>query len=201
VIRVLIVEELSLLRGGLVALLEVHNDFAVVGAVDEAGKLVPAACEVRPDIALIGVEGAQADAFALVRRLRAELPGCAVVLMADRSKPGDLRRAAAAGAAGFVLKGTSPDTLAGALRRVAAGERVIDADLAFAELTAADSPLTPRELEVLRLAGEGASAAQIADTLVLTIGTVRNHLSRINRKVGARNRVHAIRIAEAAGWL
>jgi two-component system response regulator DesR len=201
VIRVLVVEELSLLRGGLVALLEEHNDFAVVGAVDEADKLLPAACQVRPDIALIGVEGAQADAFTPVRRLRAELPDCAAVLMADRGRPGDLRRAAAAGAAGFVLKGTSPDTLAGALRRVAAGERVIDADLAFAELAAADSPLTPRELEVLRLAGDGASAAQIADTLVLTIGTVRNHLSRINRKIGARNRVHAIRIAEAAGWL
>lgn len=200
-IRVLIVEELSLLRGGLVALLEGHVDLSVAAAIDGGRKLVPVAREVRPDIALVGVEGSTTDAFGLVRTLHEEVPGCAVVLMADRARPGDLRRAAAAGAAGFLLKETSPDELAGSLRRVAAGERVIDADLAFAELTAAESPLTPRELEVLRLAGEGASAAQIADSLVLAIGTVRNHLSRINRKIGARNRVHAIRIAESSGWL
>ncbi|REE98905.1 two-component system response regulator DesR [Thermomonospora umbrina] len=200
-IRVLIVEEVSLLRGGLVALLEGHADLSVGAAIDGGQKLVPVAREVLPDIALIGMEGVGSDAFRLVETLRRELPGCASVLMADRARPGDLRRAAAAGACGFLLKGTSPDTLAGSLRRVAAGERVIDADLAFAELTAAASPLTPRELEVLKLAGEGASAAQIADSLVLTIGTVRNHLSRINRKIGARNRVHAIRIAESSGWL
>ncbi|MBA9007384.1 two-component system response regulator DesR [Actinomadura cellulosilytica] len=200
-IRVLIVEELSLLRGGLVALLEEHRDLLVAAAIDGSDKLVAVAREVAPDIALIGVDGIRSDPFALVETLRAEVPECAAVLMAERARPGDLRRAAAAGAAGFLLKGTSPDTLAGSLRRVAAGERVIDADLAFAELAAAESPLTPRELEVLRLAGEGATAAQIADTLVLTIGTVRNHLSRINRKIGARNRVHAIRIAESSGWL
>ncbi|ACY99148.1 response regulator transcription factor [uncultured Thermomonospora sp.] len=200
-IRVLVMEELSLLRGGIVALLDGQTDFMVVGAVDNAEQLVPMARKAAPDIALLGMEGAHSHTFALTGMLRQEVPDCAAVLMADRARPGDLRRAAAVGAAGFLLKGTSPDTLAGSLRRVAAGERVIDADLAFAELAAADSPLTPRELEVLRLAGEGASVAQIADTLVLTIGTVRNHLSRINRKIGARNRVHAIRIAESAGWL
>ncbi len=116
--------------------------------------------------------------------------------MAGRCRTGDLRRAVAAHACGLVLKDTSPGDLVDAIRRAADGARVIDPDMAFTELGSARNPLTDREVEVLSLASRGASAAQIAEDLVLTIGTVRNHLSRINRKIGAQNRVQAIRMAE-----
>lgn len=137
----------------------------------------------------------------MAHELRAELPDCAIVFTAARCRPGDLRRATAMRVAGFLLKDTPAGTLTSAIRRVAGGGRVIDADLAFAALSTSRSPLTPRELDVLRLVAEGASTAQIADTLVVTVGTVRNHLSRINNKIGAHNRVQAIRIAQESRWL
>ncbi|WP_233510533.1 response regulator transcription factor [Actinomadura craniellae] len=200
-IRVLIVEDAPLLRSGLVSLLSGVPDIALVTAIERGGRLELVARQFEPDVMLIDIDSVNGDVFELVQKVRAELTNSAAILMAERCRPGDLRRAAEAGAAGFVLKDTSPDELVSAILGVARGERFIDADLVFAELAAAESPLTPRELEVLRLAGQGASAEEIAADLVLTTGTVRNHLSRINRKIGARNRIHAIRIAESAGWL
>ena len=121
--------------------------------------------------------------------------------MAGRRRPGDLRRAVAAGVMGYLLIDAPPEDLADAVRRVAQGERVIDAELAFAALETAERPLTERELDVLRLAAKGASSAEIANHLFLSVRTVRNHMSRIIGKIGARNRVDAIRIADDAGWL
>jgi two-component system response regulator DesR len=200
-IRVLIVEGASLMREGLVAVLSNEPGITIAGVVESGDEIVPVAVEIKPDVALIDVDLPCMDGFAVAQMLRSELPACAMMLTAARRKPGDLRRAAAAEAAGFMLKDTPLDDMARAIRQVASGQRVIDADLVFAALRRSDSPLTPRELEVLRLVAEGATTAQIADTLVVTIGTVRNHLSRINSKTGARNRVHAIRIAEQGGWL
>ncbi|MFI0444385.1 LuxR C-terminal-related transcriptional regulator [Actinomadura sp. 6N118] len=190
-----------LFRCGLVALLDRMSDFEVVAATDSAKEVVRAGLEFRPDVALLDVDLSDMDGFAASDTLHDEVPECLSVLMTARSRPGDVRRAAAAHALGLVLKDTSPDGLVAAIRKVARGQRVVDPDLAFTELSAAENPLTDREREVLVLASRGESAAQIAEALLLAIGTVRNHLSRINHKIGARNRVHAIRIAEEAGWL
>ncbi|TMR01058.1 response regulator transcription factor [Actinomadura soli] len=200
-IRILLAEGAPLLRGGLVALFDDVKDLDVVAAVGTGEQVLPTARRRRPDVALIDVGLPGLDVFDAARALREAVPECRTVLMSGRRRTGDLRRAVAARAAGLVLKDTSPGDLVDAIRRAANGSRVIDADMAFVELGSMQSPLTEREVEVLALASRGASAAQIAEDLVLTIGTVRNHLSRINRKVGAQNRIHAIRIAEEAGWL
>jgi two-component system response regulator DesR len=121
--------------------------------------------------------------------------------MATRPHPGDLRKAVAAHATGFVLKDTSPEHIGEAIRQVAKGMKALDPDLAFATLDALVNPMTPRECDVLRLAAEGASTVEIAGLLCLTAGTVRNHISSIIAKIGARNRVDAIRIADHSGWL
>lgn len=200
-IRILLAEGTPLLRGGLVALLEGVKDLDVVAAVGSGEQALRTARGQRPDVALIDAGLPGVDGFTVARAIREAVPECSTVLMAGRCRNGDLRRAVAARASGLVLKDTSPGDLVDAIRRAADGARVIDPDIAFTELTSAKSPLTEREIEVLSLASRGASAAQIAEDLVLTIGTVRNHLSRINRKIGAQNRVQAIRIAEDAGWL
>jgi two-component system response regulator DesR len=201
VINVLIVENMNLIRGGLVALLSGHPDMAVVEALESADKALPAALELEPDVVLLGAGMEDANGFAIAESLHDELRSCAIVIMANRRRPGDLRRAVAAGVMGYLLIDSPPDDLADAVRRAAQGERVIDSELAFAALGSAESPLTDREVDVLRLAAQGASSAEIAGNLFLSVRTVRNHISRIIGKVGARNRVDAIRIADDAGWL
>jgi two-component system response regulator DesR len=191
------------MREGLAALLSNEPDLTVAGVAGDNDEIVPMAIEIKPDVALLDVGLPTKDVFILADALRAALPACAMVLTATRFRPGELQRATAIGVSGFLLKDTPSHDLAGAIRRVARGERVIDADLAFAALNGSRNrcPLTPRELDVLRLLAEGASTAQIADLLVVTVGTVRNHLSRINSKIGAHNRVQAIRIAQDGKWL
>ncbi|GAA2589841.1 response regulator transcription factor [Actinomadura fulvescens] len=166
-------------------------------------KLVPAARRGLPHVALIDIDLTDMDGFKAADLLHDQLPGCAVIIMAGHCKPGDLRRAVAIGAAGFLLKDTSPADLVDAIRRVARGERVIDADLAFAELgeSRAASPLTPREIEVLKAAAEGCTVGEIAQRLYLASGTVSNYLSRILTKIDARTRVEAVSIAKERGWL
>lgn len=200
-IGVLIVETSTLVREGIVALLSKEPDLTVVGVCGDGDDIVAAAVETKPNVALIDIDLQAMDAFNVVRTLRVVLPSCVVMLMAARRRPGDLQRAADAKVAGFLLKDSPPDVLGTAVRRLARGERVIDGDMVFAALSQHRSPLTPRELEVLRRVAEGDSTEQIATALVLTVGTVRNHLARINSKIGAHNRVQAIRIAEESQWL
>lgn len=200
-IRILIVEAVRLVREGLDALLTKEQDLTVVGVAGESDEIMSMAIKIKPDVALIDVDLPTRDAFTMAHALRGGLPECAIMFTSSRCRPDDLRRAIGMRAAGFLLKDTPSDALAAAVRRVARGERVIDPDLVFAALDRTKSPLTPRELDVLRLVAEGASTAQIADTLVVTVGTVRNHLARINNKIGARNRVQAIRIAQESKWL
>jgi two-component system, NarL family, response regulator DesR len=201
VINVLIVENMNLIRGGLAALLSGHPDMAVVAALESADKALRVACDLKPDVILLGTGIDETKGFATARSLQKELGSCAIVIMADRRRPDDLRRAVAAGVMGYLLIDTPPDVLADSVRRVAQGERAIDSELAFAALGSVESPLTEREVDVLRLAAQGASSAEIAGKLFLSVRTVRNHISRIIRKIGARNRVDAIRIADDAGWL
>ena len=200
-IRLLIVEPASWMREAIVALLSNEPDLAVVGICGDGDDIVATAAEIKPDVALIDIDLRTVDTFGVARALRNEVPGCAVMVTAARRRPDDLQRAAAAEVAGFLLKDSPAEVLAGAIRRLARGERVVDVDMVFAALNRRQNPLTPRELAVLRLLAEGASTEQIAETLVVTVGTVRNHLSRINSKIGARNRVQAVRIAEESKWL
>jgi two-component system, NarL family, response regulator DesR len=198
-INLLIAEDIELMRGRLVALLSHEVDITVVAELDSGDKIVSMSLELKPDVALIDIH--LRGGFAAARKLHQQLPECGTLIMADRRRPRDLRRAMNAHFLGFVLKDATPDLLADAIRSVARGERVVDSELAFAALHAAQSPLTPRELEVLEAAAEGISPTEIAAQLYLSVRTVRNHLSQIIRKTGARNRVDAIRIALEAGWL
>ncbi|KAB2339837.1 response regulator transcription factor [Actinomadura rudentiformis] len=202
-IRVLIADDMHLLRSGLVALLDGEPDISVAATVECGGKLVAAARGGAPQVALIDIDLTDMDGFKAARLLRDQMPGCAVIIMADRCRAGDLRRAVAAGADGFLLKDTSPADLVDAIRRVADGERVIDGGVAFAELGEGktDSPLTPREVEVLKAAAEGCTVGEIAQRLYLASGTVSNYLSRILTKIDARTRVEAVAIAKERGWL
>jgi len=172
-----------------------------VAELDCREPVLPTISSLRPDVAVIDDDIAFHDGFAVIEALHAITPSCHALIMASRPQLGDLRKAVAAHAAGFMLKDTSPENISEAIRQVAKGMKALDPDLAFATLDAPVNPMTPRECDVLRLAADGASTAEIARQLCLTAGTVRNHISSILTKIGARNRVDAMRIAEKAGWL
>jgi two-component system response regulator DesR len=201
VIRTLIAEQTSLIRAGLVAFLSCSDDIEVVAELQHGDHVVPASRALLPDVAVLAAALPGADGFAAARALHAELPSCHSLIMGDQRDPAGLRRAVAAHASGFVVRDAAPDFITEAVRRAARGRKVIDPDLAFAALNAAKNPLTSRELDALRLAAQGATTTEIARDLCLSVGTVRNYLSRAITKTDARNRVDAIRIAVGAGWL
>jgi two-component system, NarL family, response regulator DesR len=201
VIRTLIAEQTSLIRAGLVAFLSCCDDIEVVAELQHGDQVVPASRALLPDVAVLAAALPGAGGFATARALHAELPSCHSLIMGDQRDPAGLRRAVAAHASGFVARDAAPEFITEAVRRAARGRKVIDPDLAFAALNAAKNPLTTRELDALRLAAQGATTAEIAKDLCLSVGTVRNYLSRAIAKTDARNRVDAIRIAVGAGWL
>ena len=200
-IRTVIAERIALIRAGLVACISAERDIEVVAELDRPEPVLPTVSSLRPDVAIIDDGIASHDGFAVIQALHTITPSCHTLIMASRPNPGDLRRAVAAHAAGFVLKDTSPENISEAIRQVARGQKALDPGLAYATLDAPANPMTPRECDVLRLAAGGASTAEIAGHLCLTAGTVRNHISSIITKIGARNRVDAIRIADHLGWL
>jgi two-component system response regulator DesR len=201
VIRVLIAEDQTLVRGALRALLELEEDLEVVAEVGRGDAVVAAALEHRPDVALLDIEMPGGDGLEAARALAAEVPGCRAVILTTFGRPGFLRRAMEVGAAGFLVKDAPVAELAGGIRAVMAGERVIDHDLAAAALAIGATPLSAREADVLRAAADGATVADIAGRLFLSEGTVRNYLSSAIGKTGARTRVEAARVAEEKGWL
>lgn len=200
-IRILLAEDQHVVRGALVALLELEADLTVVAQTGRGDEVLPAALAHRPDVAVLDVDMPGLDGLAAAAQLRESLPECRTLILTGYGKPGHLRRALAAQVAGFLLKTAPPDQLVAAIRTVAAGQRVLDPELALTAWDLADNPLTPREIEVLRLTGGGAEAPEIAAQLFLTAGTVRNHLTAIVAKLSARNRTDAVRIAQEAGWL
>ncbi|MEU4369256.1 MULTISPECIES: response regulator transcription factor [Micromonospora] len=200
-IRLLLADDQALVRGALAALLSMEPDLTVVAEVGRGDEVVPAALRTRPDVALLDVEMPGLDGVAAAAALRAALPGCRVLVVTTFGRPGYLRRAMEAGANGFVVKDTPARQLADAVRRVHAGLRVVDPTLAAETLATGPSPLTERETEVLRTARGGGTVAELAATLHLSEGTVRNHLSAAIGKTGARNRADAVRVAEENGWL
>ena len=200
-IRLLLADDQALVRGALAALLDLEPDFEVVAEVGRGDEVVEAARRTRPDVALLDVEMPGLDGIAATAALRAAVPACKVLMVTTFGRPGYLRRAMAAGASGFVVKDTPARQLADAVRRIAAGLRVVDPALAADSLVTGESPLTVRESEVLRSARDGATVAAIASELFLSEGTVRNHLSAAIGKTGSRTRAEAVRVADSNGWL
>lgn len=192
---------MHMLRKALVSLLSMEADLEVVGETSEGDRILPLALQLRPDVAVLDIDLPGLDGISASNLLHQNLPDCRTLILTSLGRPGNLRRALAAHAAGFMLKDAEPDLLAAAIRSVAAGERAIDPKLALAALDAGTNPLTPRDIEVLKLAAEGEDVGQIAARLFLASGTVRNYLTNIVVKLNARNRVDAVRIARESGWL
>jgi two-component system response regulator DesR len=200
-IRLLLADDQELVRTALAALLELDEEFEVVAQVGRGDEVVGAVVEHRPDVALLDIEMPGLDGLAAAAALQREAPDCKVLILTTFGRPGFLRRAMEAGALGFVVKDAPAEDLARAIRRVAQGERVVDPDLATQTLAGGPSPLTGRERDVLVAARHGATVAEIAASLVLSEGTVRNYLSAAIAKTGTRNRIEATRVADERGWL
>jgi two-component system response regulator DesR len=200
-VRLLLADDQELIRSALAALLGLEEDFEVVATVGRGDEVVAAAKEHQPDVALLDIDMPGIDGLAAAAVLAQEVPGCRSLILTTFGRPGYLRRAMESGARGFVVKDAPPRQLADAIRRVAAGERVVDPALAADSLASGPSPLTARERDVLIAARPGATVFEIAEKLFLSEGTVRNYLSAAIAKAGARNRAEAVRTADERGWL
>ncbi|MEU7057142.1 response regulator transcription factor [Streptomyces sp. NPDC046197] len=201
-IRVLLVHDGCLVRSVLAEWLRGEPD---LGVYDAPWRSAPGRVRsVRPDVCAADLECAEAYGLPPLGELCPRGTGSTpprLLVLATADRPGLLRRAIEAGALGYVDKKGSPDRLVRGIRRVAQGERFVDDSLGFGFVKAAEMPLTRRELSVLSLAAEGASVAEIAGSLHLSHGTVRNYMAAITRKTGARNRIDAIRISQGEGWV
>ncbi|MGW3934941.1 response regulator [Streptomyces phaeochromogenes] len=200
-IRVLLAEDQGMMRGALALLLGLEADIEVVAQVGTGDAIVGAALESRPDVALLDIELPGISGLDAAALLRDEVPDCRVLILTTFGRPGYLRRAMEAGAAGFLVKDGPVEELAEAIRRVLTGETVIDPALAAAALGAGPNPLTARECDVLKASVDGATVADIASKLHLSESTVRNYLSSAIGKTATRNRMEAMREARQQGWL
>jgi two-component system, NarL family, response regulator DesR len=200
-VRVLLAEDQGMMRGALALLLGLEDDLEVVAQVAAGDRIVEEALAVRPDVALLDIELPGRSGLDAAAELRERLPSCQVLILTTFGRPGYLRRAMEAGAAGFLVKDGPVEELADAIRAVLRGERVIDPALAAAALSAGPNPLTPREQDVLNAAADGATVADIAARVFLSESTVRNYLSAAIGKTGTRNRMEAVRAARQNGWL
>ncbi|MEV5377633.1 DNA-binding response regulator [Streptosporangium nondiastaticum] len=200
-IKLLLAEDQGMMRGALALLLGLEEDIEIVAQVGDGDEIVPKALETQPDVALLDIELPGRSGLDAAADLRARMPGCQVLILTTFGRPGYLRRAMEAGAAGFLVKDGPVEDLAAAIRRVLAGERVIDPALAAAALSAGPNPLTQRERDVLAAAVDGATVADIAAKVHLSPATVRNYLSAAIGKTQTRNRMEAVRAARQNGWL
>ncbi|AWS42470.1 response regulator transcription factor [Streptosporangium sp. 'caverna'] len=200
-IRVLLVEDQAMVRGALASLLGLEPDIEVVGEAASGPEALAVALRIRPDVVLLDVEMPGGDGITAGARIREALPGCHIMILTTFGRPGYLRRAMEAGAVAFLVKDSPARELAAAIRRVRDGERVIDPGLAAAALSAGPNPLSPRERDVLAAAADGSTIADVAGSLHLSEGTVRNYLSSAIQKTHARNRIEAVQRARTHGWL
>jgi two-component system, NarL family, response regulator DesR len=198
---VLVAEDMRILADTLAAVLNLEDDIKVVAQVGDGGAIVPAALASRPDVAVLDIGLPGTDGLTAATELRRQCPGCKVLILTVFGGPANLRRALAAGVAGFLPKETPARDLVSAVRKVAAGGRAIDPQLALDALEVASSPLSGRETEVLRRFREGTDLDGIAAEMFLSTGTVRNYLASAVTKLGARSRIDAVRIATEANWL
>lgn len=199
-IRVILAEDQGMVLGALAALLDIETDISVVGRASNGRAALDLVRTLKPDVVVTDIEMPDMSGLELAQALRADKLATRIVILTTFARPGYLRRALDAGAAAYLLKDAPSHQLADAIRRVHAGTRVIDPALAADAWSEAD-PLTDRERQVLRLAGDGLSSADIAATLSLSEGTVRNYLSEAMSKLGAQNRIEAANLARAKGWL
>ena len=200
-IRVLLAEDQAMVRGALAALLTLEGDIEIVAEVGRGDEVLPSALVAKPDVALLDIEMPGCDGITAAAALHKQLPSCRVLILTTFGRPGYLRKAMESGVVGFLLKDAPSAQLATAIRRAVAGERVVDPTLAMAALSEGNNPLTERERDVLAAATGGTSISEIASSLSLSEGTVRNYLSVAIQKLGAHNRVEAAHIAEQKGWL
>ncbi len=199
-IRVVIAEDQKMVLGALAALVEIDGDIEVVGRAQDGETALTICRTLKPDVLLTDIEMPRMTGLELAAAVKREALGTRIIILTTFARGGYLRRALEAGASGYLLKDSPAEHLANAVRRVKAGGRVVDPELA-AEAWGEPDPLTDRERQVLRLAGEGQTSAEIAGQLHLSDGTVRNYLSEAISKLGAGNRVEAARIAREKGWL
>ncbi len=199
-IRVLIAEDQAMILGALAALLETESDLEVVGRARNGREALDLAMSVKPDVVLADIEMPEMTGLELAAELKRTRFAGRVAILTTFARAGYLRRAVEAGVSGYLLKDAPAAALANAIRQIHAGGRFIDPELA-AEAWAEADPLTDRERQALRYAGEGAANAEIAARLNLSEGTVRNYLSEAISKLGASNRTEAARIARQKGWL
>ncbi|MEV6694764.1 response regulator transcription factor [Micromonospora sp. NPDC051196] len=199
-IRVVVAEEMSLLRTALCVALSSEDGIEVVAEVAAAGKLPDVVRQHRPDVVLVDLASDVSPPVEVVAQIAGAAPGTAVLGMGRRWSPAMVGDLLAAGAHGLIGMDAPVEALVEAVREVAAGGRVIDAEVAVTALRPPRSPLTRREMEVLRVAAEGLPLKEIARRLFLAHGTVRNHLSAVMRKTGARNRMEAVWHARRHGW-
>lgn len=200
-IKVLLAEDMHMVRGALVALLDLEPDIEVIAEVAAGNEILPTARRCRPDVAVIDIDLPGMDGLTAASQLHEHQPECRTLILTSLGRPGTLRRALSARVGGFILKDAPAAELADAIRGVANGRRMVDSQLALAAWDSGECPLTEREIEVLRLAADGAEPVEIAARLYLSAGTVRNYLTTIVSKLNARNRVDAIRLARNAGWV
>ncbi|MFE6284285.1 response regulator [Streptomyces sp. NPDC057877] len=200
-LRVLLAEDRQMPRGALAVLLGMEPDIEVVAQVAAGDTIVDAALVHRPDVALLDIELPGGSALDAAAELRDQVPDCRVLILTTFGRPGQLRRAMAAGAAGFLVKDGPVEELAAAIRKVLTGETVVDPALAAAASSAGPGPLTARECDVLKASADGATVADIAARLRLPEPTVRDHLSAAIGRTGTRDRAEAVREARRQGWL
>ncbi|WP_030910082.1 response regulator transcription factor [Streptomyces sp. NRRL F-5126] len=200
-VRLLLAEDQGMMRGALALLLGMEDDMEVVAQVASGDAIVPEALAARPDVALLDIELPGRSGLDAAADLRERLPSCRVMILTTFGRPGYLRRAMEAGAAGFLVKDGPVEELAASIRRVLGGETVVDPGLAAAALSAGPNPLTARERDVLGAAADGATVADVAARVHLSESTVRNYLSSAIGKTATRNRMEAVRAARRQGWL
>jgi two-component system response regulator DesR len=200
-IRILIADDQDLIRGALAALLGLEEDLEIVAQTGRGDEVAALVAEHDVDVALLDIEMPGRNGIDVAAELTSSGSSCRALIVTTFGRPGYLRRAMAAGARGFVVKDTPAEQLAKTIREVAAGRRVVDPVLAAESMGVGESPLSPREAEVLAAAADGASVREVAARVHLSVGTVRNHLSAAIGKTGAGNRAEAARIARDRGWL
>jgi two-component system response regulator DesR len=200
-IKILLAEDQAMVRGALAALLTLEGDLEIVAEVGRGDEVLETARKTQPEVALLDIEMPGLDGLSAAAQLHQELPACRILILTTFGRPGYLRQAMQSGVVGFLLKDAPASQLASAIRRVVAGERVVDPQLAMAALSEGHNPLTARERMVLSASLNGAGISEVAISLALSEGTVRNYLSEAIQKMGVRNRIEAARLAQERGWL
>ncbi len=200
-IRILLADDETLIRDALAGLLALEDDLEVVATAASGTEAVDAGRRHQPDVAVLDLQMPGLDGIAAAQRLAVEVPGCRTVIVTSHGRPGYLKRALTAGVRGFLPKTVSARVLADVVRQVHGGGRYVDPELAAEAISAGESPLTPREADVLELAADGAGVEEIAQRAHLSPGTVRNYLSAAATKLGAANRHEAVHVARRHGGI